>query len=428
MSYVDGMLYLEEYPVEVRIRILAAQVNAAAGISMWCFVPDENQPSETLIYSTCLKEKEFLSFLQLGKCLDFLTSNPDGWNRPVVLSDSLGLTWVAEHTFSGEKPELLIMMGPIFMSSTSRKYIEDALCRKISSHRMRTEMARTLTEVPVIGSSTMDQYCKILHFTLTSQRIAASEFVLQHEPLAKSLEDDTFDEFLVNDSNRVIAGEQHFLTAVREGNLQYRDILEKEKLYNDEYVCDTGDPLRDGKNSVIVFTVLCGRAALDGGLSAAAMREIESRYIGEIEGCRTISGLRQLKAAMLEEYVSRVHQAQENAMVSKAIRDCCDYIRVNVQKPLTVQEIAAHVGYTTYYFTKKFNKEMGIKVTDYIKQARIEYAKVALLTTNQSIQEISDSLQFGSRNYFSKVFRAVVGVTPAAYRDGLRKGDPEDEA
>lgn len=60
---------------------------------------------------------------------------------------------------------------------------------------------------------------------------------------------------------------------------------------------------------------------------------------------------------------------------------------------------------------------MGIKVTDYIKQARIEYAKIALLTTKKSIQEISDSLQFGTRNYFSKVFHEIVGMTPAAYRE-----------
>ncbi len=77
------------------------------------------------------------------------------------------------------------------------------------------------------------------------------------------------------------------------------------------------------------------------------------------------------------------------------------------------------MGYSTYYFSKKFNKEMGIKVTDYIKQVRIDQAKIALITTKRSIQDISDSLQFGTRNYFSKVFREIVGVTPAAYRERM---------
>ena len=86
-----------------------------------------------------------------------------------------------------------------------------------------------------------------------------------------------------------------------------------------------------------------------------------------------------------------------------------------LQLPLI--ERAKELGYTTYYFTKKFNKEMGIKVTDYIKQTRIEYAKIMLITTTKSIQDISDSLHFGTRNYFSKVFRELTGISPAEFRE-----------
>ena len=75
------------------------------------------------------------------------------------------------------------------------------------------------------------------------------------------------------------------------------------------------------------------------------------------------------------------------------------------------------MGYTTYYFTRKFRQETGIKVGDYIKQAKTEYAKVALATSNRSIQEIGDALHFGSQSYFSKVFSSIVGMTPAAYRN-----------
>lgn len=37
MGYQEGMDDLEEYPVGVRIRILAAQVNEAADLTTWCF-------------------------------------------------------------------------------------------------------------------------------------------------------------------------------------------------------------------------------------------------------------------------------------------------------------------------------------------------------------------------------------------------------
>ena len=74
------------------------------------------------------------------------------------------------------------------------------------------------------------------------------------------------------------------------------------------------------------------------------------------------------------------------------------------------------MGYTEYYLTKKFNAEMGMKLSDYIKQKKVERARLLLATTSKSVQEISDSLQFSSRNYFSAVFTALEGKTPAAYR------------
>lgn len=64
-----------------------------------------------------------------------------------------------------------------------------------------------------------------------------------------------------------------------------------------------------------------------------------------------------------------------------------------------------------------------MRMTDYINQARIEEAKIELLTTRKPIQEISDEFQFGTRNYFGKIFREQTGMTPAAYRErGRVKG------
>lgn len=107
----------------------------------------------------------------------------------------------------------------------------------------------------------------------------------------------------------------------------------------------------------------------------------------------------------------QVHSVKEEPMISRSTRQACDYIQSNVKRGLSVEEIAR------YYFNRKFYAEMGVRVGEYIKRARCEYAKVELLTTHRSIQDISDSLHFGTRNYFCRVFREIVGVTPAAYRE-----------
>lgn len=85
---------LEEYPVGIRIRILAAQVNAAADLTTWCFVSEGK-----LIYSTSVQENEFLAFFQLGDYMEFIHQKEGGWDRPVILSDPVGLVWLAEHAY-----------------------------------------------------------------------------------------------------------------------------------------------------------------------------------------------------------------------------------------------------------------------------------------------------------------------------------------
>ena len=89
MSYEQGMDDLEEYPIGIRVRILAAQVKASANLTTWVFLNKGE-----MFFSTCVHEKEFLSFLKLGKCLDFLYESEKGWTRPVILSDPLGMIWL----------------------------------------------------------------------------------------------------------------------------------------------------------------------------------------------------------------------------------------------------------------------------------------------------------------------------------------------
>lgn len=413
MGYTEGMDNLEEYAVGVRIRIFAGQVNAAANLGTWCFVPEQG-----IMYSTCIQEKEFLGFLKLGKCLEIMESHTDEMHHPFIISDPLGLVWMSEYAYEGDHPAMLIVLGPMFLSQTSVKQIESALRERVSSVHMQRQMMRTLANVPVIPMTSLNQYGKMLHFTLTSEKIQTSDFIYYGENNQENqVNEQVIDEPQELNPERAIKGEKLILQAIRDGSFSYRELLEKESNYNSGFISETGNGLRDWKNTQLVFNSLCSRAAMEGGVSIRAAKEIEMRAASNIEACKTITELKNIIGSILDEYVNRVREGQENPLISKATQECCDYIRANVLCPLTVESIAKELGYTTYYFTKKFNKEMGIKVTDYIKQTRIEYAKIMLITTTKSIQDISDSLHFGTRNYFSKVFREITGISPAEFRE-----------
>ena len=123
----------------------------------------------------------------------------------------------------------------------------------------------------------------------------------------------------------------------------------------------------------------------------------------------------------MDDYIRRVHNAKNQADLTAHIQECCAYIRAHITEELTIQSIAAEIGYTEYYLARKFRKEMGIKILDYIKNIRIEYAKVYLLSTDKSVQEISDLLQFSTRNHFTRVFRELTGITPSQFRSNRQQ-------
>ena len=412
MGFREDAYNLEEYPQAARFRILAAQVNESAGLNTWCF-PSRRQT----FYSTCLYEQEYYSLMKLGGCMDYVNSRPEGWDVPLIMSDPLGLTWLAEDVYYRDvRPAFLAIIGPMFLSSTSPQYIDQALRdRGVSVEELR-QMTRILTGIPVISPTSLSRYARVMHYTLTGAHIDSSDIVFQNEPGKELPWNPASEPAFYDDPGQRFARERRLYSLVKNGNLKYKEIEDSSFIVNSDSLCKTGDPIRDAKNTLISLTVVCRMAALEGGLPANTAQELEARYIAEIEACRTYTKLQKVFDRMLSAFITGVHRNKEIPFVSKSIREACDYIRVNVLKSLTVDDIAKEMGYSTYYFTRKFNQEMGIKVTDYIKQVKIEYAKVALFSTGKSIQEISDELHFGSRSYFSKVFHSMAGMTPAAYR------------
>lgn len=74
------------------------------------------------------------------------------------------------------------------------------------------------------------------------------------------------------------------------------------------------------------------------------------------------------------------------------------------------------MGYTEYYFSHKFKKEVGCSVTDFIIKEKISQAKLMLEGTNDTIQSISDALSFSNRSYFYTCFQKLTGLSPSEYR------------
>lgn len=68
----------------------------------------------------------------------------------------------------------------------------------------------------------------------------------------------------------------------------------------------------------------------------------------------------------------------------------------------------------------EFKREKGISMGQYHNAARMKKACHLLRSTLMSVGEIADALGFADMLYFSKKFRAYVGVPPTDYRKQIQ--------
>jgi len=86
-----------------------------------------------------------------------------------------------------------------------------------------------------------------------------------------------------------------------------------------------------------------------------------------------------------------------------------------------LSELASVAGVHRVHLVREFRKHYGATIGQYIRKLRIDHACQLLGQTNLSLREISSTCRFADQSHFTKQFRKLSGLTPAAYRN-LVKG------
>lgn len=100
----------------------------------------------------------------------------------------------------------------------------------------------------------------------------------------------------------------------------------------------------------------------------------------------------------------------------KEIRAAIDYVNKNIENEITLNDVANYVGISPVYFSQLFKQQTGENFSEYLTRIRIDLAKRLLEDTNLKIYEVAYKAGFSQPQYFIKVFKEVVGMTPLDYR------------
>ena len=99
------------------------------------------------------------------------------------------------------------------------------------------------------------------------------------------------------------------------------------------------------------------------------------------------------------------------------IKTACDYIKENYSSEITVSYLAQLVCLNENYFIRIFRERLGVTPNKYILDLRLFHAKNMLLETDLSSKEIAFSCGFNTPSYFSSCFKKRYKKSPEKYRE-----------
>lgn len=105
------------------------------------------------------------------------------------------------------------------------------------------------------------------------------------------------------------------------------------------------------------------------------------------------------------------------------IRDVITYVEEHFREPISLQDIAGHLGLGREYFCRFFKKNMGMSFLRYLNEVRISHVYRDLEQTDAPIAEIAEKNGFHNQKLFNRTFREVYGCTPSAVRRKLKPAE-----
>lgn len=106
----------------------------------------------------------------------------------------------------------------------------------------------------------------------------------------------------------------------------------------------------------------------------------------------------------------------EKKPYENVIKETALYIRANLDKKLSVSELARQTGLCERRFRDVFSDIFSVSPKRYMERYRQQAAEALLSNTSLSIADISEQLGYSSQFHFSREFKKNCGLSPSVYK------------
>ena len=161
------------------------------------------------------------------------------------------------------------------------------------------------------------------------------------------------------------------------------------------------------------------RAAVEDSPLMEPLLERHMTWIEQIVETKDFDDLCNVLREALDDFMNSIFLQGVNP-VSPAVSKALDYIAANFTETISLEDIAAAAGLSTFRIAHLLKEATGKTALQNIHYLRIQEARRLLETSEISCTDIAYETGFGDQSYFIKKFKKWMGITPAKYRRNFR--------
>ncbi len=179
--------------------------------------------------------------------------------------------------------------------------------------------------------------------------------------------------------------------------------------------------LKSAKMTFITLLNIINKIAWDSGIQPTIIYGSDADPYQQLEKYGTIGEIRDWFLKVYGNLIDSLELFCLNPEYDQIINKAIEYIRKNFREEISLTDIANYTGVNSSYLSRKFKKDCGKGVIEFLNSFRIEQAKMLMENGCKKVKEIAIEVGFYNYNYFFKVFKDNQGMTPLEYEKSCKE-------
>lgn len=315
-----------------------------------------------------------------------------------------------------------LIIGPYMLSHLKQNILMQHLEIYSISLQIFQELQKVFHQIPVLTDDTslqtfLQTFGEIVWDNADNFQIRFLNYNFEEFPVplpSKQLLREEYLHFDIQFFKSYSAQENSLIQAVSQGQAaKAEDILSR--IYIFSSMETEQNPLYHLKNYATTLNVLFRKTAELNTTNFHQLFSVYSKFIYKIEHCTSPKSCKLLLREIIRKYsiLNKNHSMKQySALVQQVIKQ----VDTDLTADLSLHTMAAQLNVNASYLSTHFKKVTGTTYTDYVNRKRIDHSLLLLNTSTLQIQTIAQYCGIPDLNYFTKLFKKYIHMSPTSYR------------